>query len=523
MKRTTSFCFLLTLSYSIFAQSALNIELLGQFNRGNSRYSGSWSYTAPDGAEYALLGTSEGLAIYAIDAADAIWEVGFVPGPTSNWREVTTLGQQAYVTTEGDGIGQGMQVIDLSFLPDSVQLLTTYNETFTRGHIIQRDIYSEAPYVYISGTTSTQGVHILDVSDPLRPKEVGLYDPPYYIHDCHVNGNLLFAAAFSEGKMDIVNIEDKSNPVLVSDFKDFNGNTHSSWLSEDQKFLFVASELDGTLGRIYNIEDLEEVFLVATYTADTASLVHNPYIRGDFAFISHNTEGLRVVDIADPRIPVEVGYYDTFAGPSGGFSGLWSACPYFPSGKIIGGNREDGLYIWTFNNTKAGRMYGQVKDARTGVPIPSAQIIISPGNDTLRSRLDGSFTYGQLPGNYNLHTSASKYFDNTQAIDLQAADQVDLIIELGALADTLRINADFPLEVQPNPCRADCQFLLPIGTPAENLRIYNSAGALQTSMFKGNLEELTWDASQWAAGLYYFQLLDEKGKAYASGKFVVGP
>ena len=128
-------------------------------------------------------------------------ELDFVPGPVTNWREITVIGNHAYVVTDVFGDDHTMQVIDLSFLPDSVQLVTSYSETFTKGHIIQKDIFSEAPYVYVCGTTATQGVHILDVSDPSKPQEVGLYQPGYYIHDCHVREDVMFAAAFFENKM----------------------------------------------------------------------------------------------------------------------------------------------------------------------------------------------------------------------------------------------------------------------------------------------------------------------------------
>ena len=171
----------------------------------------------------------------------------------------------------------------------------------------------------------------------------------YYIHDAHIKGDYLYASAFFEGTIDIVDISDKTSPTLVAQIETTGGNTHSAWTTEDDKHLIISLEKDGLPARIWNIKDLSNLSEVATYTANLASLTHNPYVRGDFTFFSHNTEGLRVVDTKDPCVPVEVGFFDTFEGQSGGFSGLWSACPYFPSGKIIGGNREDGLYVWTFN------------------------------------------------------------------------------------------------------------------------------------------------------------------------------
>lgn len=519
-----SIVFFLFFSFSFTnAQSALNVELFGQIQRSDARYSGSWSYIAPDGSEYALLGAATGTAAYSIDDPNDIVELGFVPGPTSNWREITVIGQHAYVTTEGSGPGTGMQVIALAGLPDSLSLLTTYDETFTRGHILQRDIYTDAPYVYVNGTTSTEGVHIIDVSDPANPVEVGLYDPGYYIHDCHVNGDLLFAAAFFEAKMDIIDISDKTNPTFINDFSDPNGKTHSSWLTEDKTHLFMASEEDGTYGRIFNVEDLFDPYAVATYSANLASLVHNPYIRGDYAFISHNTEGLRVVDIADPAVPVEVGYYDTFAGPSGGFSGLWSACPYFPSGKIIGGNRTDGLYIWTFNNAKASRVYGLVVDELTGNPIPSAGVLVEENQDSLVTALDGTFKTGALFNTYTFISHAMGYETDTLVVEVMPGEQETITIELTPtiINSTTESAAESDLRVWPNPCSTPCTLQFSDYPKDRIITVYDLDGKALSNHRLSPGQNWDWDTALRGTGLFFISIKTENGALLGRHKILM--
>ena len=46
-------------------------------------------------------------------------------------------------------------------------------------------------------------------------------------------------------------------------------------------------------------------------------------------------EGIRVLDASDPAHPAEFAYADTWAGPSGGYNGVWETCPFFSSGTII--------------------------------------------------------------------------------------------------------------------------------------------------------------------------------------------
>jgi choice-of-anchor B domain-containing protein len=505
------------------AQTALNMELFSQFNRGDTRYSGSWAYIDSQGNEYALLGAKTGTAAYSIDEV-VMSELGFVGGPESNWREITVIGNHAYVTTEGNSDSTGMQVIDLQYLPDSLHLLTTYDLTFTRGHILQRDIYSNDPYVYVNGTQETDGVHILDVSNPSNPVEIGLYEPGYYIHDCFVKGNLLFAAAFYEAKMDILDISDKTNPVLIGEIDHFDGNTHSSWVTEDNRFLIISSELDGKPSRIYNIEDLNNITEVSRYTANQLSLVHNPYIRGNFAFISHNTEGIRVVDLYDPEVPVEVGYYDTWNGASGGFHGLWSACPFFPSGKIIGGNREDGLYVWTFNDTKAGRIYATILDSLSQTPLTNQEVIIEETNDTLITDFNGQVKWGALPGNYTLSVEKEGYFSKLYAFEFDGWDtlHVDVLMQEDIVESTLDIYKNLPgLKLSPNPSIGNINLDFTGLEQGTELQIYNVLGQQVFSLQIEGRPDTNLDLNSLESGIFYLFLMDETGQPIARNRLVL--
>jgi choice-of-anchor B domain-containing protein len=506
------------------SQDSWNVELFALANRGDVRYSGSWSYVAPDGSEYALIGAKTGTAAYPIDNAAGVTELGFIPGPETNWREITTIGHHAFVVTDVQGSGHGMQVIDLSYLPDSLHLVTNYTETFTKGHIIQKAIDSGEPFVYVMGTSTTQGVHILDVSDPANPVQTGLYDPDYYIHDAHIRGNLLFAAAFYETAVDIVDISDKTNPVLIGKI-DYEGtNTHSFSTTEDGKYLILADEQDGYPARIFNVEDIENPVEVAQYTANPASLVHNPYVRGDFCFISHNTEGLRVLDIEDPELPVEVGYYDTWTGASGGFNGLWSACPYFPSGKIIGGDRANGLYVWTFNNTKAARIYGLVTDSISNEPLSGVFVEITQLSDTLVTGFAGHFKKGMLEGSYTLTVSAPGYFTKTREIDLAQGDSI--WVEMPLVPENFTATAESNafanvLPVYPNPFSISAVVDLTNFKNAKKIFILNSLGAVVQvrNVTGGQLFEIP--DGQLPGGKYWVVLLDERNSLLATARITV--
>lgn len=502
-------------------QNALNIELVGQANRGDSRYSGSWAYVAPGGIEYALIGAKTGTAAYCINDDCDLVEKGFVPGPETNWREITVIGQHAFVTTDVSGTGHGMQVIDLSFLPESLHLVTNYTTTFTKGHIIQKAIDSDAPYVYVMGTTTTQGVHILDVSNPATPLEIGLYAPGYYIHDAHIRGNLMFAAAFYETKVDIVDISDKTLPIQVGTIVYDGKNTHSASTTEDGRFLILADEQDGYPARVFNIEDVENAYEVARYTANEISLVHNPYVRGNFCFVSHNTEGLRVLDITDPNVPVEVGFYDTWSGTSGGFNGLWSACPYFPSGKIIGGNRTDGLYVWEFNNTSGARIYGVVRDSLTGEVLLNAGIELPQLQDTLDTGLTGFFRKGMLAGQYSLIANKPQYKSKTLNFSVLQGDSLYFEIELVPEGSTSAFEPKKKIptpKISPNPSNAGFHVDLSGIEHAASYKVYDGRGALvQTSNLLGG-PFLELQLAEKTTGILMLAIFDHEGSLIATAR-----
>ena len=442
--------FFLLVSVVVFGQQSFNIDLFGKFDRGDERYSGSWIYNGPNG-EYALLGTSTGTAIYSMNDSNNIKELAFIPGPKSNWREITVMGNFAYVVTEGKNPRPvGMQVIDLRSLPASASLVTNYTTSFNTAHTVQRDIYSEKPILYVSGSNTLQGVHFIDVSNPRQPKEIGRYDPGYYIHDCFVKNTIMVAAAFEEATFDVVLILRPDNPFVLGRVDDPDGFCHSSFETEDNKYLITLSEKDGIKAKILDIRDEPIIRLAAKYTANPKGLVHNVYIKDSFAIFSHNTEGLRIVDIRDPSVPVEVAYYDTYDGPAGGSHGLWSACPFSKSGKIIGGNREDGLYIWHFDTVFAGRFKGRVFDKKTQQPINNVEVKLESPQKLWYSDPQGRFKGGALSGDYTLTFAAQYYKPFTMPITLKEKDDQKFDVFLERYPVSTKDNVNVDIKIYPN-------------------------------------------------------------------------
>lgn len=320
-------------------------------------YSSCWGWVSPTGREYGLLGTAGGTAIIDLDAIP-IQEIQFIPGNPAPYayREIKTYKHYAYVVSEG---GLGVQIIDLSGLPDSVKLVKNFNyvsmvQPDSGKHIDRSHTVTLADgYLYCNGSAfwSSGGCVIFSLrNDPENPEFVGTFEVQY-VHDSYVRNDTLYASAiYAGGGLYVVDVKDKAQPVVLGKIGYSGSGTHNAWATIDGKYAITCDEIGSTSHdmKIWALDSLPKSVKVAEWVAEPTSNIHNVHGRGNFAYLAHYTAGMRVVDVHDPRNPVEVGWYDTYPGPSGGYAGCWGVYPYFPSGRWIGSDMQTGLYLCSF-------------------------------------------------------------------------------------------------------------------------------------------------------------------------------
>jgi len=132
------------------------------------------------------------------------------------------------------------------------------------------------------------------------------------------------------------------------------GYAHSGWISRDGNSLFSMDEFDerntgaNTLVRVIDIRDLSNPWIAGAWTGPNGAIEHNGYTRGDRLYMSHYERGLTVLDVADPRAPRELAFFDTFpASDLAAFHGAWGVYPFLPSGNILTSNMDGagGLFV----------------------------------------------------------------------------------------------------------------------------------------------------------------------------------
>jgi choice-of-anchor B domain-containing protein len=360
MKRAIQFLFIFQISLifcaPLFSQLPnQNMYVLANLNQHitNDTYSGCWGYIAPNGREYAILGTHLGTAFIDITDSANIHEVDFVPAPVTgsgnHWREITVYSHYAYVVTEA--LNGGIEILDLNYLPDSVRYVT---KLMMLNHTYSHTISVSGPYLYINGCNpafNSQGVTVLDLTvNPVNPVRRGTWSGAY-VHDSRIVNDTIFASNIYTGNLTIINAVDKDNLQAITSFQTTpHLATHNSAVTKDRKYIYTTDEAGtptaSTL-KVYNIQNLSNITFVTDWrpTGITTSQVHNVEIYGDTAIVGHRTAGVRVLNISNPAAPIEVAWYDTY--PQNNLNqqvGTWGVF-MFPSKKIICSNKETGLWV----------------------------------------------------------------------------------------------------------------------------------------------------------------------------------
>ena len=206
--------------------------------------------------------------------------------------------------------------------------------------------------------------------------------------------------------------------------------------------------------KVYQVKETSAPGSFNTSTFDSllagefANSIHNVLIRNeggsDIAYISYYTKGLRILDVANPLSPTELGYYDTpavtgYVYPV--YNGSWGVYPYFSSGTIVVSDMR-GLYVFrrasecggtiTTNVTWSGAIF-----ITTNVTVNSgATLTISPGTTVAFANGTGLTVNGNLIAVSDDPNKRISFTSNS--VPLTAGSWNGITINASANASTLR-------------------------------------------------------------------------------------
>ena len=317
------------------------VRVVGRVAR--TAYPTSEIWLHPNG-KVAYLGThGGGDRLYTIDVSNPARPV-VVDSIQSNTRLVndvmtTADGNTMVFTREGASDRRNGIVIADTRDPLHPRVVAEFTEGVTGG-VHSAFVYTQPKYgthVYLTND-ATGAIHIVDIGDPARPREVAQWKTPgsdnsgRYVHDIDVQDGLLYGSWWNDGLvvLDVGNgIKGgtPSDPKLVAQYKydldklyrdveavsgpGFTRGTHTAW--RHRNYVFIADEVyrngtvagakDASASRMYgtlqvlDVSDIERPKAVAWYTPEYGG-VHNLWVAGDTLYLGAYDGGFRVFDVS---------------------------------------------------------------------------------------------------------------------------------------------------------------------------------------------------------------------------------
>ncbi|MCB9077041.1 MAG: hypothetical protein H6631_05590 [Anaerolineaceae bacterium] len=210
----------------------------------------------PNGQLYAYLYSSAGrLEVVDVSNPAAPLRLGSVVLSTTDWLpagDIVIAGQYAYLSGPAT---PSVLMIDIANPAEPFEA----GRYQTEGGIQLRPTASGAVYAYVVGFDNN--LRIVDLSNPAAPQEVGRYDAPQDIYGLVPGDNVLYVRLGAGLGQEVIQRLDSSNPAALRE----TGRYETGWSS-------------GGLAAI-----------------------------GDYLYLQSGQQVARVVDVADPAHPVEVG------------------------------------------------------------------------------------------------------------------------------------------------------------------------------------------------------------------------
>jgi hypothetical protein len=294
-----------------------DLVLLGRGVNADEHSGDTWAFQGADGRDYAYIGT------FLYDWM-RVWDVTDPTSPVLtdslqldarriNDVKIHPNGRIGIVTREGASDRRnGIVILDLSN-PAHPSVLSEYEETVTGGvHNVWIDGENDLVYACHNGTSE---LHIIDISDPSNPAEVGrwgLDKQAKTLHDVIVQDGYAYLSYWDDGLV-ILDAGAGSHdgtpetPTFVSRIAYPAGNTHTAF--RYGRYVFVGDEIFPSdwdsekpieargFIHVIDVDDIDHPVEVARYEVPEAG-AHNIWVADDRLYVGYYQAGLRVVDVS---------------------------------------------------------------------------------------------------------------------------------------------------------------------------------------------------------------------------------
>ncbi len=304
-------------SIIIAAEPRVHKETLVLVGRGPiaHHHSGdTWVFEGIDGRDYAYIGTfmHDWMKVFDVTNPEHPVLTDSIRVDARRINDVKIHGSNRFAVITREGASNrrnGIVILDLSN-PAHPEILSEYTATVTGG---VHNVWIEEDLVYACHN-GTSALHIIDISDPVHPREVGRWEldrEEKTLHDVIIQQGYAYLSYWDDGIV-ILDVGAGSHggtrtaPVMVSRLSYPEGNTHVAW--RHGQYLFVGDEIfpdDWDSSKpidargyihVLDMSDMESPVEVARYEVPDAG-AHNIWVKDDRLYVGYYQGGLRVVDI----------------------------------------------------------------------------------------------------------------------------------------------------------------------------------------------------------------------------------
>ncbi len=336
-------------------------ETIPGSNAYDNAYNEVWGL-AINGYEIAIIGSTLGTHFIDVTDPNNPEQIHFVEGGTAGpaiiHRDYHDHNGYLYAVAD-EGNNSTLQIIDISQLPDAIEVVFDDNALIRRTHNLFIDTTSSILYTGISqGTNNNYSpLRVFDISNPIDPVEIGDFNSfgnfnISQVHDLYVNNNIGYLNC-GPGGFAVVDFTDMDNPTALATLTtaDYpqSGYNHSGWLSDDATHYYMADETHGMDIKVMDVSNLPDIEITAFIDAgstDQYSIPHNQIVHENYLYSSYYYDGLIIHDITNKSQPTLAYTFDTSdIDHRNNYEGAWGVYPLLPSGNVLVSDMQEGLFV----------------------------------------------------------------------------------------------------------------------------------------------------------------------------------
>ncbi|QEE15862.1 LVIVD repeat-containing protein [Promethearchaeum syntrophicum] len=193
----------------------------------------------------------------------------------------------------------GLEILDISD-PLNIQELGQIDND--AGSLYARKVFVSEDVAYLA--VKDNGLKLVDISDPRNPTKIGFYWNNCSILDVIISEDVAYIAAGENG-VEILNISNPSNIVQISNYTDNYNITWGLDFNEQENLLYVADRSDGL--EILDVSNLNSPVELGQLKLERAIEIE---VIGNYAFITLYDNGLSIIDVSDPSDPLEISNFE---------------------------------------------------------------------------------------------------------------------------------------------------------------------------------------------------------------------